>query len=184
MKKLSLQINELKFINEFFDGEIFLCGGIADFIYVGYKDISDIDIIVKESSFIRNMEIDSIKNNPIIKKNNFNIQQVVGSFFRELAPHEHFYAGYYKYYPIDLFIVKNINNNLIFKFQNITKKYGINITSIEDRIIKFLNVLSTTQTPDNSESSNKWLEKKKEQAKIKLELYKKFYPKIYDLFLV
>lgn len=182
MTKLSLQINELKFINEFFDGEICLCGGIADLIYVGYEDISDIDIVVTESAFIRSMDISDIKNNPIIKKYNFDIQKIDGSFFRELTFHEYFYAGVYKKYPIDLFIVKNINESVIYK-SNITKKYGIKIVSLEKRIQQCANFLFTQKNIYNSESSNKWLEKKQKQAKTKLELYQKFYPKIYnDLF--
>lgn len=183
MTKLSLQINELKFINELFDGEICLCGGVADLIYVGYEDISDIDIIVKESSFIRNMEIDSLQNNQVIKKNNFDIHQEKSAFFLEQAPYRHFYGGLYKNYPIDLFVVKNIDQSIMFKSQNITKKYGISVTSVEDRIIQCKTFLSTQETSDFSALFKQWLDKKKKQAKTKLELYQKFYPKIYnDLF--
>jgi hypothetical protein len=185
MKKLSLQINELRFINEFFDGEICLCGGIADFIYVGYDDISDIDIIVKESSFIRSMEIDYLQNNQVIKKNNFDLHQEASAFFLEQAPYRHFYGGLYKNYPIDLFVVKNIDETIMFKPKNITKKYGISVTSVEDRIIQCKTFLSTQKTSDCSELFNKWLDKKKNQAKTKLELYEKFYPEIYnDLFYI
>ena len=184
MKKLSLQINELKFINEFFDGEICLCGGVADFIYTGYDNISDLDILIKKSAFMRSMEINSMDCSPIIKYS-FNIEKIFYSVFQELTLNEHFYAGFYKHYPIDLFIVKNIDESVMFKSQNITKKYGINVTSVEDRMRQCGNFLSTQETSDHSESSKKWLEKKKKQAKTKLELYQKFYPKIYnDLFYI
>lgn len=183
MKTLSIPINELKFINEFFDNEMCLCGGIADYIYVGYKDISDIDIVVTESAFMRSLDINFIQNTTIIKKYNFDIQKIEGSFFCELAPHEYFFAGVYKNYPVDLFIVKNITESVICRSKHINKKYGIKIVGLENRIQQCSNFLSAKKNTNNSESAKKWLEKKQHQAKIKLELYQKLYPKIYnDLF--
>lgn len=165
MRKILLPINELRFINEFFDGEVCLCGGIADFIYIGYQDITDIDFIIQKPAFMRSMEINSIEDNLTIVKHNFNIHTVTGSFFRELAPHEYLYAGLYKHYRIDLFVVKEINSNIIFNPENTTKKYEINITSIADRILKFKNVLDATYNDINSGLSNKWLEKKNNKHK-------------------
>lgn len=175
MRKIPLQIDELKFINEFFDGEMCLCGGIADFIYTGYNDISDIDLLIKESAFMRSMGIQSMESNPVINKYNFCINRVVDSVvFRELAPHENFYAGLYKTYPIDIFIVRNLNENIFLPEYN-TLKYGICIVSPYDRIHKCKNTLSAKIDSNTPKSSAKWLNKKQKQAQHKLKLYKEKY---------
>jgi hypothetical protein len=179
MKKLSLQINELKFINEFFDGEICLCGGVADFIYTGYDDISDIDILVSRISFMNSMGIESLTNNAVLVRYGFNITYVPDSFFSELTPARYFYGGNYKEYPIDIFIVDQLTDT-VFLPENNTKKYGIKITSPNDRISKLINTLNTTIDNRTPQSSRKWLSKKQKQAKTKLELYKKKYPEIYN----
>ena len=177
MKKIAFQIDELKFINEFFDGEMCLCGGMADFIHTGYSEIADIDLLIKSSAFIRSMNIVSIEESSVIKKYNFNIERIFHSFLPDLTPHEYFYAGLYnKIYPIDIFIVDNLNDTVFLPQHNI-KKYGINIVSPHDRIDKCQKTLLAKE--DNaSKSSLEWLRNKKQKSRDKLKLYKKKYPEI------
>lgn len=184
MTKVSVQIDELKFINEFFDGEMCLCGGIADFIYTSYANIADIDILVSRISFMKSMGIESLTNNSTLVKYGFDITYISDSFFSELAPSRYFYGGNYKEYPIDIFIVDQLIDTVFLPEYN-TKKYGIKVTSPHDRISKLKNTLNAKINDNVSQSSIKWLNKKQKQAKIKLELYRKKYPEIYnDLFYI
>ena len=176
MKKIPFQIDELKFIDEFFDGEMCLCGGMADFIYTGYSKISDIDLLVKSSAFIRSMDIVSIEEFSVIKKYDFNIERIFHSFLPDLTPHEYFYAGYYRTYPVDIFIVDDLNDTVFLPQYN-TKKYGLKIVSPHDRIDKCQKTLLAKED-NSSKSSLKWLRNKKQKSRDKLELYKKKYPDI------
>lgn len=181
MRKNQFKIDELKFLNEFFDGEMCVCGGIADFFYTGYDNITDIDILVTKSAFLSSMQLDFLDSSLTIKKYDFDIAYIKDSFFRELAPHDFFYTGNYKNFPIDIFLVIQLTSNIFLPQYN-TKKYGINVASINDRIKKLTTTLNTTKNNAVPESSIRWLKKKQQQAKTKLELYKKLYPKIYDTF--
>lgn len=181
MRKNPLKINELKFLNEFFDGEMCICGGIADFFYTGYDDIADIDILVSLSAFMESMEINSLIENQNIIKYNFDITHIPDSFFSDLSPSRYFYAGNYKKYPIDIFIVNQLTDTVFLPDLN-TRKNGIKVTSLHDRIHKLTKTINTKIDSSIPKSSVQWVHKKQNQAKIKLKLYKKLYPDIYDTF--
>lgn len=165
-------INNLQKIYNCFGYEnILICGGLADYFWINYTDLNDIDLIVNINAINTYFNISWPKIE--IKQSGFEMKRRTSSKFIEK-----FYQGKYLDTKIDIFLVNDfhlLNRDII-----LTKgsKFGIDkifIDSAQQRIELLHTHLNYEVTEFTEKWERDWIKFKKIKATQKLEIYNVLY---------